>query len=110
MPKRNALLDAMLDNNLQNGELLVPANQYFALGDNRDNSLDSRYWGLVPRDNIVGKPVMVFWSYDATTEEIMASSGKDLLRHVLSVGEHFVSRTRWNRTMRLIRPYDESKQ
>ena len=48
-----------------NGELVIPPGFYFAMGDNRDDSLDSRYWGLVPRDNIVGKPLIVFWSYDA---------------------------------------------
>ena len=53
-----------------NGELVVPPGIYFAMGDNRDNSLDSRYWGLVPRDNIIGKPLIIFWSYDAPTEDL----------------------------------------
>jgi signal peptidase I len=46
------------------GELIVPEGQYFAMGDNRDNSLDSRYWGWVPRENIIGKPTVIFWSYE----------------------------------------------
>ena len=55
----------MLDEHTVNGEIVVPPDSYFAMGDNRDNSLDSRYWGFVPRENIIGKPLMIFWSYNA---------------------------------------------
>lgn len=48
---------------VRDGELVIPEGHYFAMGDNRDNSLDSRYWGLVPRENIIGKPLLVYWSY-----------------------------------------------
>ena len=56
----------------------MPADNYFAMGDNRDNSLDSRYWGFVPRENIIGKPLVIFWSYDAPTEEWAYDSGRPL--------------------------------
>ena len=55
---------------MENGEVVVPPGYYFAMGDNRDQSLDSRYWGFVPRENIIGKPLIIYWSYDASTEEL----------------------------------------
>ena len=63
----------MLENHVVNGEVVVPPGYYFAMGDNRDSSLDSRYWGFVPRENIIGKPLIIYWSYDAPTEAIVES-------------------------------------
>jgi signal peptidase I len=93
----------MLQNNVVNGELVVPAGRYFAMGDNRDFSFDSRYWGFVPRENIVGKPLIVYWSYAASTDQLTDQSLG--LRHLGDVCLHFFSRTRWNRTFRVIHGY-----
>ena len=89
----------MLANNVVNGELVVPPDSYFAMGDNRDNSLDSRYWGFVPRENIVGKPLVIFWSYDAPTEEWVGNAGN----HYLDLAKNFFFKTRWNRTLKMVR-------
>ncbi len=89
----------MLAENVQNGELVVPPGNYFAMGDNRDNSLDSRYWGFVPRDYIIGKPLFIFWSYDAPTEDWVGSGGG----HYVDLLQNFFAKTRWNRTLKLIR-------
>lgn len=83
---------------VRDGELVVPPGNYFVLGDNRNNSEDSRYWGFVPRENIVGRPVLVFWSYDAPTEDLLNYSP----HHLLDLAEHFFTKTRWNRTLRLL--------
>ncbi len=95
----------MLANNVVNGEVVVPPDSYFAMGDNRDNSLDSRYWGFVPRENIIGKPLIIYWSYDASTESLASSSVNNLASHFLDLAEHFFTKTRWNRTFKLIHGY-----
>jgi signal peptidase I len=93
----------MLQNHVQNGDVVVPPGVIFAMGDNRDSSLDSRYWGFVPRDNIIGKPLIVYWSYDAPTEALSNPSiGID---HIIDLVQHFPTKTRWRRTFRLIHGY-----
>jgi signal peptidase I len=95
--------EQMLREHVVNGELVVPADQYFAMGDNRDNSSDSRFWGFVPLENIIGKPLVIFWSYDAPTEHI--ADGNINVDHVLDLAQHFFTKTRWQRTFKLLRGY-----
>ncbi len=52
---------------IQDDEIVVPADKYFAMGDNRDHSLDSRYWGFVDRDAIMGRPFLIYWSVEANS-------------------------------------------
>ena len=95
----------MLQNDLVNGEVVVPPGSFFAMGDNRDSSLDSRYWGFVPRDNIIGKPLIVYWSFDAPTSQYSDSNVG--VAHIVDVVEHFFTKTRWNRTLLLIHGYPD---
>ena len=90
----------MLDHHVVNGEVVVPPDSYFAMGDNRDSSLDSRYWGFVPRENIIGKPLIIYWSYDAPTEALSDPTiGVD---HLIDLTLHFFTKTRWRRTFMLV--------
>jgi len=93
----------MLQNHVRNGEVVVPERFYFAMGDNRDSSLDSRYWGFVPRENIIGKPLIIYWSYNAPTDELTDQSIG--VRHLVDVLLHFPTKTRWDRTFRLVHTY-----
>jgi len=99
--------EGMLEKSVVNGEVVVPPDCYFAMGDNRDSSFDSRYWGFVPRANIIGKPLIIYWSYDAPTEQLATSSIS--LDHALDLVQNFFGKTRWRRTFRLIRGYSFSR-
>ncbi len=93
----------MLEQNVVKGEVVVPPDNFFAMGDNRDSSLDSRYWGFVPRKNIIGKPLIIYWSYDAPTERLASPTiGFD---HMMDLAQNFFTKTRWSRTFKLIHPY-----
>jgi signal peptidase I len=91
--------EAMLRDDVVSGELVVPPGSYFAMGDNRDNSSDSRFWGLVPRENIIGKPWVIFWSYDAPTDDFTGVVNVD---HVKDLALNFFTKTRWDRTLRVV--------
>jgi len=108
-PLATELQRKMLSENVVNGEIVVPPNCYFAMGDNRDNSLDSRYWGFVPRENIIGKPIIIYWSYQASTEDLAGSTFGSLVTHGVDLAQHFFSRTRWNRTLNLIHGFPDSQ-
>ncbi|HEY1802136.1 MAG TPA: signal peptidase I [Terriglobales bacterium] len=88
---------------VKDDELVVPPNDYFVLGDNRDDSEDSRYWGFVPRANIVGRPLIVYWSMREADSDGAPAGASDKLLHLAYGITHFYQITRWNRTFLVVR-------
>lgn len=80
------------------GPLTVPKDQLFVMGDNRDNSSDSRDWGFVPVKNVVGEPLFVYWSYDAPSSRWLDDNLGHRVSFYASIAGNFFSRTRWRRT------------
>jgi signal peptidase I len=93
----------ILPQNIENGELLIPPDRYFAMGDNRDNSYDSRYWGFVPRENIIGRPMFIYWSFETPEFQYQKTAMSDRLAFIGHIVVHFFDQTRWNRMFRLVR-------
>lgn len=85
------------------GDLVVPPGMYFMMGDNRHDSLDSRYWGFVPRANIIGRPLFNYWSFRATEAEYDQTGIANGLKWMGHVALNFFSDTRWSRTLHRVR-------
>jgi len=87
---------------MEGEDIVVPPGKYFAMGDNRTNSLDSRYWGFVPRENIIGRPLLVYWSINvpgvSDTDLALTAQAQSTVHELL----HFFSDTRWSRTLHRI--------
>ena len=88
-----------LPNHIQGDDLIVPPGTYFVMGDNRAISLDSRFWGFVPRSNIIGRPLFVYWSFIAPDGVLDSKSNTEQAAFALHEALHFFDQTRWSRTL-----------
>ncbi|MGA9393298.1 MAG: signal peptidase I [Candidatus Sulfotelmatobacter sp.] len=88
---------------VEDGQLIVPQGYYFVMGDNRDDSYDSRYWGFVPKANIIGRPLLIYWSVQEPDSEVTTpNSAVGKLTHLAYAVTHIFQITRWHRTLRLV--------
>jgi signal peptidase I len=87
---------------LEGEDIVVPPTSYFAMGDNRDNSYDSRYWGFIPQENLLGRPLLITWSFD-TPEYGIDETASESLQRTENMIFHFFDKTRWSRTLNLVR-------
>lgn len=88
---------------INNGDVVVPPGHYFAMGDNRPNSLDSRFWGFVPKQNILGRPLFVYWSFKTPEDQVDKTSIEERAAFFVHIVTHFFSDTRWSRTLHMVR-------
>jgi signal peptidase I len=87
---------------VHDGELVVPPGRYFGMGDNRDVSYDSRFWGFIPQENVIGRPLFIYWSFETPEDQWQKTSMGDRLAFMGRIVIHFFDETRWRRTLRLV--------
>lgn len=85
------------------GDLVVPPDSYFAMGDNRNASYDSRFWGLIPRQNVIGRPMFIYWSFVTPPDQYQMREWSDRFGFLAHTIIHFFDQTRWRRTFRIIK-------
>jgi signal peptidase I len=87
---------------VRNNEIVVPPGKYFVMGDNREQSWDSRFWGFVPRSVVSGRPLLIYWSFETPRDEYMHNSFDDRISQLVDLIIHFPTKTRWRRTFMFV--------
>jgi signal peptidase I len=91
-----------LPKHIEGEDIVVPPDSYFAMGDNRENSYDSRFWGFIPRKNLIGRPMFIYWSFITPEDQYQLRSAGDRLGFIAHIIIHFFDETRWSRTFQLV--------
>jgi signal peptidase I len=92
-----------LASHIQGGDLVVPPDNFFAMGDHRGVSLDSRYWGFIPRANVIGRPMFIYWSFETPEGQYTKTSWGERIKFLGKVVLHFFDETRWKRTLQVVK-------
>jgi signal peptidase I len=92
-----------LPQHIENGDIVVPPDSYFGMGDNRDRSLDSRFWGFIPKDHVIGRPMFIYWSFETPEYQYEQKSISQRLAFMAHVVIHFFDETRWRRTLKAVK-------
>src|SRR5258708_39527666 len=88
---------------IQGDDIVVPPDSYFAMGDNRDVSYDSRYWGFIPKENVIGRPMFIYWSFETPPNQYLHTGIGERVGFLAHVAIHFFDLTRWRRTLKVVR-------
>ena len=92
-----------MPSHIEGEDIVVPPDSYFAMGDNRENSYDSRFWGFVPRKNVIGRPMFIYWSFITPEDQYQMRDAGDRLGFLAHTIIHFFDETRWRRTFMPVR-------
>jgi signal peptidase I len=92
-----------LPTHIQNGDLVVPPDHYFAMGDHRDVSLDSRFWGFIPKENVIGRPMFIYWSFETPSDQYLKTSFSERIQWAAHEVIHFFGETHWDRELKVVR-------
>jgi signal peptidase I len=88
---------------IQGDDIVVPPDSYFGMGDNRDVSYDSRFWGFIPGENVIGRPMFIYWSFETPPDQYKRTGFSERAAFILKVVIHFFDQTRWTRTFKVVR-------
>ncbi len=102
-PNISPIWETELPSHIQGEDLVVPPDHYFAMGDHRGVSLDSRYWGFIPKENVIGRPMFMYWSFETPSDQYRKTDLGDrigLLAHVVLI---FLVETRWVGSLKVVR-------